>query len=115
MFIVKFLFSFVISFMILSFPMGNRVLFDHLTGITQPITDKVFSFLKTNAKENLKLGKEITGKLLNNTVPEMEAKKDSIKSTYSATKKIIKKIEDHGENYTDEEKELLKNILEQKK
>ena len=105
MFLIKFAFYFATSFLLLSIPFQGDPLFYRLESMARPLTSKVFSYIVTNSSESIKNGAHITKKFFTNTIPP---KKDSVRIKSSASQKPM------GQ-YTREEKEFLKNILDSKK
>ena len=108
MFVIKFLFYFALSFVILSFPIQRKAAFYHINKLAAPYTTQLFSHLGDKIEESLNHGAKAGKRLFNNTLPEVE--KDQIKSTFSSTKKAPM-VESFQENYTVEEKEMLKKIF----
>ncbi|MCP4913929.1 MAG: hypothetical protein GY909_12525 [Oligoflexia bacterium] len=120
MFIIKFAIYFSLSFIILSFPVGNKPIFNHLNKVAQPYTTELFSSFFDKAKDNIQTGKEFGKKLFSTKID----KQDLIKTQFSSTvkeaqpqerrkiKKELKK-ELNNDSYTAEEKELLKKIIEE--
>jgi len=110
-FIFKFFLYFSISFIILSFPLGEKPLFEHVNKFAKPYTTNIYKSVKSNVTSGLNKGSQIGHDLFLNTTP----KTDKVKTKYSALKKSNKKIEEeidfHHETYTIEEKELLKKVL----
>ncbi len=53
MFIIKFAIYFSLSFIILSFPVGNKPIFNHLNKVAQPYTTELFSSFFDKAKDNI--------------------------------------------------------------
>lgn len=104
MFLIKFLFYFSLSFLILNVPIGGDALFYKLENVARPVTEKVFSFMREQSKEGIDKGAAMTKKLFSNTIPPKETKKDVVKVKKSSTKKPLGK-------YTPEEQQFLENIL----
>jgi hypothetical protein len=115
MFVFKFLFYFSISFALLSIRIDNNSIFDHIDSQTRPYTIKAFGIIQEKTDSFLGSTAAVGKKLFQNTTPE---KVDNVKRSLSANKKLEAKKElelkkeleeDH---FTDEEKEILKNIIE---
>jgi hypothetical protein len=107
---LKFLITFCFSFLLLSIPVQRKPLFYYLNQWAQPITNEVFSGSKDVLLEGVKKSKSFGQKIFNNTVPQ----KDEISlqnSSIDKSKKQALDIIDHGEDYTAEEKDMLKKIL----
>lgn len=106
---LKFFITFCVSFVLLSIPVQNKPLFYYLNDWAKPITDEVFMGSKDVLLDGVKKSKNFGQKLFNNTVPQDEI---SLQNSSIDKKEMIKKIEhDHGESYTEEEKDMLKKIL----
>lgn len=114
MFVFKFVGYFFISFIIMSFPIKNRPVFEHLDRFLRPSTEKIYIILKRNAKEGAQIGKDILKKIFNNT----SLKEDKLKTKISSIQKKkniieeIKKEDKTLDEYTDEEKELLRKVFQ---
>ena len=107
MFIIKFLFYFSLSFIILSFPIENKNVFFHLNKVAKPYTQKIFEMVGTKVETGIQKGSIFSKKLFSNTLPA----EDKIKSTLSSmSKKVPIKKKMEGE-YTNEEKSMLNKIL----
>lgn len=105
---LKFLITFCFSFLLLSIPVQKKPLFYYLNSWAEPITNEVFSGSKDVLLEGVKKSKSFGQKIFNNTVPQ----KDEISlQNSSLDKKEALKVIDHGEDYTAEEKDMLKKIL----
>jgi hypothetical protein len=113
MFIIKFALYFGLSFLILSFPVRNRTVFYYMNDMTRPYTQEIFSDVKIKTDDGIKSTIAFGKKLFNNSRPNI----DRVKTRNSAIKKKThRKIErteaPHGD-YTEEERELLKKVLNQ--
>ncbi|MDC1173752.1 hypothetical protein OAT67_00020 [Bacteriovoracaceae bacterium] len=116
MFIIKFFIYFTLSFIILSFPVGNKPIFSHLNKVAKPYTTELFADLSEKAKDNLQAGKEIGQKMFSTNIKKQDHIKTQYSSTQKAESKKIKrelKKEIHKDTYTPEEKELLQKIIEE--
>lgn len=109
---LKFTMTFVISFIILSFPINQRTIFHHITNQTRPYTSKIFSSLHKQLGNSIDETKKFGKKLFSNADPEDIDKIDSISS---ANKKIRSSINQnhnaHHESYSNEEIEQLRSLL----
>jgi hypothetical protein len=110
-FIFKFALYFSISFVILSFPIGEKTVFEHVNKVAHPYTNDIYKSVKTNVNTGIEKGTKIGKDLFSNTSPTT----DQIKTKYSSMKKKAKKIEaaieKNHEAFTVEEKELLMKVL----
>jgi len=107
MFVLKFIFYFTLSFIILCVPVSQKNVFFYLDKAAAPYTKEIFSIIKKKAIEGKKIGK----KFFNNSTPKVS---DSVNSSYSSTQKEHDLGHHHGhheEPYTVEEKQMLLNIL----
>ncbi|WP_127715118.1 hypothetical protein [Halobacteriovorax sp. HLS] len=106
-FMFKFALYFAISFVILSFPIADKTVFEHVNKIAHPYTDNIYKSVKSNVSQGIKE----SSKLFSNSSPNT----DEIKTKYSSMKKKVKKIEQaiesNHESFTIEEKEMLKKVL----
>lgn len=109
-FILKFMISFVVSFLILSIPMGKVTIFEGLSKVTSPYTQKVFSLISKNSKEIVGVTKEASGKFFDNTKPALV---DQVMEQSSSVSRGLGEAleEDLVEDYTSEERALLEKIL----
>lgn len=106
---LKFAITFCVSFLLLSIPVQEKPLFYYLNNWAKPITDEVFTGSKDVLLKGVKKSKNFSQKLFNNTVPQDEI---SLQNSSIDKKEVLKNIEhDHGEHYTEEEKDMLKKIL----
>ena len=107
---LKFVITFCFSFLLLSIPVQNKPLFYYLNQWAKPITNEVFSGSRDVLLKGVKRSKNFSQQIFNNTVPQ----KDEISLQNSSLDKgkheALKHI-DHGEDYTAEEKDMLKKIL----
>ncbi|WP_372655162.1 hypothetical protein [Halobacteriovorax sp.] len=79
---------------------------------TQPYTANIYKSVKSNFNSGIEQGSQIGKDLFSNT----SAKKiDQVKTKYSSVKKSMKQIEadieKNHDNFTVEEKELLRSVL----
>lgn len=100
--------TFCFSFLLLSIPVQRKPLFYYLNQWASPITKEVFSESKSVILKGVKSSKAFSHKIFNNTIPDSD--KISIQSSSIDKKEALKNI-DHGEDYTAEEKDMLKKIL----
>lgn len=109
MFLIRFVFYFTLSFLILCIPIGdNRNLFDKLHSLATPYADKA---LKTT-KQKLSSTKRYSQKLYSNSEP---VEKDEVKNKSAAIKKkTINLNKAPEETYTDEEEARLRKVLSSK-
>lgn len=108
---LKFLISFCVSFVVLSIPVQQKPLFYYLNRWAEPITQEIFTGSKEVLIEGVKQSKTFGKKLFNNTAPAG----DDISLQSSSVVKKKKTLEDihHDETYTEEEKNMLLNILQE--
>ncbi|ATH06555.1 hypothetical protein BIY24_00930 [Halobacteriovorax marinus] len=110
-FVFKFFLYFSISFIILSFPLSDKTVFEHMNKFTKPYTANIYKSVKSNFNSGIKQGTHYGKELFSNT----SSKSDQVKTKYSSVKKSMKQIENeiesHHDNFTVEEKELLKKVL----
>lgn len=106
MFIIRFVFYFTLSFAILCIPIGNgRQLFDKLYALVTPYADKAVS----TTKQKLTTTKRYSKKLYSNSEP---LEKDEVKTKLAGVKKkIVTKLQQPDDAYTDEERERLRKVL----
>ncbi len=86
--IFKCIFSFIVCFIILSFKINDKVIFNHLSELTGPLGQDVQSSLTKSAKRTLKKSQAI----FTNAEPKL---RDEIKSKKSSLKKQGKKSLEH--------------------
>lgn len=112
-FILKFSISFVVSFLILSIPIGDKTLFQSLSAVTAPYTKQVFKVVTKNTNEVVGVTKEATHKIFHNTKPEMvDQIKEKSSSVSRKVRQEIKEVqEDLSEDYTIEERQMLEQVL----
>lgn len=110
MFIIRFVFYFTLSFLILCIPIGNgKQLFDKLFTMVTPYAREV---VKTT-KQKISSTKKYSKKLYTNSSPQEEI--DEIKTKQAANekkrKKILKENKDPEDIYTEEEQDRLRKVL----
>lgn len=66
---MKFILSFILSFLILAFPVGGKPVFYYLFNIAAPMTEGIYDGLKKGAKASLEKGQEAGWGLFTNAVP----------------------------------------------
>ncbi|PJB52531.1 MAG: hypothetical protein CO099_12120 [Bdellovibrio sp. CG_4_9_14_3_um_filter_39_7] len=108
MFLIRFPFYFALSFAILSIPLGKKRVFDHLEDVVSPYTRQVASFSSHWSSKIFKDSKALTNQAMNNIKPQADTVKSSLSSTRSEEKRTFESTED---DYTQEEKELLRKIF----
>jgi len=119
--IIKFFIAFCVSFVFLSIPIQNKPIFYYLNQWATPITSEIFTSSQKALIDGVQETKIISHKMFNNTRP----KQDQISVTSSSLDKkkakpsnmnhqIRDEIEGikHSDEYTDEEKNMLNNILQ---
>lgn len=109
MFIVRFSINFCISFIILSIPINDKVVFNHLYELTSSTisrnVDEIKEKTKKIAKEKINQKKIV----LKRAVPNFSSSPLSLSSpkvSRNKEKNIIK------ESYTDEEQEAMRRVFE---
>lgn len=110
-FMFKFFLYFSISFIILSFPLADKPIFEHMNHFAKPYTANIYKAVKVNINSGVEKGSKLGKDLFSNT----SAQSDQVKTKYSSVKKSMKQIEseieNHHDSFTVEEKELLKKVL----
>lgn len=110
-FIIKFLISFVVSFIILSIPVNDTTLFSVVHQATGPFTQEFVSIVKRNTTKAVRETGEVGIKAFSNTKPT-ETIRDQIQSKKSSITRSLDNPPAVHEDYTDEEREMLKRIFE---
>jgi nicotinamide mononucleotide adenylyltransferase len=117
--VIKFFIAFSFSFVLLSIPIQEKPIFYYLNEWARPITKEIFSSSRSAILEGVKETKTIGKKMFNNTRP----KEDEISTTSSSLDKhshhesIDEEMRDeiegikHSDEFTDEEKNMLNQIL----
>ncbi len=111
----------------MSIPIQNKPIFYYLNEWAEPITQEIFSSSKSALLEGVKETKVIGKKMFNNTKPKVD--KISVKSSsinkedenhsHFHQDEINSDLSDeiegikHSDEFTDEEKNMLNNILKQ--
>ena len=112
--LLRFTIYFSLSYLILNIPIGHIKLFDFLGKHTDPYIERGWSQLNEIKDNQIKKGKNVGKKIFSNTLPKNQ---DEVKSQLSSNQgkkkeKIKKQIDkEHIDNYTVEERELLKKII----
>tara|TARA_R110000868_G_scaffold109461_1_gene297641 strand:- start:14410 stop:14733 length:324 start_codon:yes stop_codon:yes gene_type:complete len=104
-FVLKPLFWFTLSFLVLSVPIEDKPLFDHISSVFGPTARAVISDFNTRAEETVKVGKKALNQLFQ-SVPK-NADKVEVRQSGSAKEKAP------DDEYTIEERQLLEQILSQ--
>jgi hypothetical protein len=110
-FLIKFTISFVVSFVILSIPVKNTTLFEVVHEATGPFTQEFVSIVKRNTTKAVRETGEVGIKAFSNTKPT-ETIRDQIQSTKSSITRSLENAPTIHDDYTDEEREMLKRIFE---
>jgi len=120
MFIIRFCFFFSLSYLILAFPFNSRTVFEHIHDATYPATtrfydsviDKFNSFFKDSTRFSNGL---FDNSLKKNGIDQIRSKSSSVMKTKkgSSKDKISLSSDKPEDNYTQEEKKLLKKILKE--
>ncbi len=105
-FIFRSLLWFSASFLILSIPVNEQPLFGHLSAVFGSSAQVIIDDFSERAEETVKVGKDAINKLFK----AAPANSDRLELKQSG----MVKDEEPGEDYTVEEREMLKNILKQK-
>ena len=105
-FFIKSFFWLCFSFLIFSIPIKNQPVFEHISAIFGPTTQGFLGDFEKRATETFDVGASALNKLFK-TMPEVS---DKLELTQSSSSKEELPMED----YTREERELLKTILEKK-
>ena len=109
-FILKFTISFAISFLILSFPVGDTTIFQGISKVTSPYTSRIFSIISKNSKEVAAVTKDASKKIFDNTKPTIS---DEVAKQASSVQKNVEQMIDEApvEDYTHEERQMLEAVL----
>ena len=111
MILLKFILAFIISFLILAFPVGERTLFSHLHEFTAPWVQEVFQKMKAGVSQS----SDWSRKVFTNSSPV----KGEILSWQSSSSRKKREVQEElsgdpmKESYTPEEREFLRKILEE--
>ncbi len=99
-FILRFLLNSILFFILFNIQIYNETIFNHLNEISRPYKKLVIK----NVVKTSQASKKIIKKLLTSNYQQdiTSLKKSSIKDEY---------ISDDKESYTDEEKEMIKNVF----
>lgn len=118
--IIKFFIAFSVSFVFLSIPIQSKPIFYYLNQWASPITSEIFTSSKKVLIEGVHETKVISKKMFNNTRPKqdhisvtsssLDKMKDKPSNINNKVKEEIEGIK-HSDEYTDEEKNMLNNIL----
>ena len=106
---IKFCLTFCLCFLLLTIPLRQKPLFYYLDSWAKPFTNRIFKHSRIVFWESVEDGKKFGKQIFNNSLPqssEYKAKSDKVKMKSSATQK-----QEHLDSYTDEEKEMLLQIL----
>lgn len=106
--LIRFSLSFLFSFLILSIPINKESLFTHIHEASAPFTNEFIGVLSKNTTKAINETTEIGRRAFSNTKPK-DNQSDKIKATQSAARKSQTMPHD---DYTVEEKELLKRVFE---
>jgi len=106
---IKFCLTFCFCFLLLAIPLKEKPVFYYLDNWAKPFTDRVFKHSKIVFWESVEDGKEFSKKIFNNSLPQ--ASRDQENSDHINMKSSATQKNNHQENYTDEEKEMLLKIL----
>lgn len=119
--IIKFFIAFCVSFVFLSIPIQNKPIFYYLNQWASPITTELFTSSRKALIDGVQETKVISKKMFNNTRPKedqisvtsssLDKKKDRPSNINDEVKEEIEGIK-HSDEYTDEEKNMLNNILQ---
>jgi len=111
MFLLKFLFYFSISFILLCIPIKHATVFDYLHEFVAPVTQPLFESVRDKTEAGFEESKRIGLKLFSNARPK---KQDSVRLKKSSIKKESTNNNHsiHENEYTVEEEDLLKKVLE---
>jgi len=125
-FLFKFSIYFVVSFIILSFPLNKKPIFEYAHEWSKPITLQIYDHIKNQSKSILKSTIEFSKNIFKNSTPrELDkvrsgfsgVKKDSIRKIYKAKSKPFIHVKEKKpfDSYTPEEKNILNDILKDSK
>ncbi len=121
--VIKFFLAFCISFVLLSIPVQERPIFYYLNQWAKPITQELFNSSKSAIIDGVKETKVIGKKMFNNSIPkedQISITSSSIDKKQSHTDHFHEELDDeiegikHSDEYTDEEKNMLNKILQNK-
>ncbi len=106
-FVFKFVLYFIVSFIILSFPVSNKTIFTHLNSVTTPLSHKILQKIETSIHQSSIWSK----KIFTNSTPTQN-KTSTVQNDNAKSKKAKDLIQGP---HTPEERELLEKILKQNK
>ncbi|MFZ8933243.1 MAG: hypothetical protein ACO20H_00230 [Bacteriovoracaceae bacterium] len=110
-YLLKFFIYFTISFAILCIPIQKQRAFDHIYDFAIPTARSLIRSFKKDALENIRIGKKLGKKYLLNVEPvQIE---DTVSNGHAAAQGYIESNIEPIDEYTAEEKEILKKILEE--
>ena len=116
MFIIKFVFYFTISFLILAFPYNSKTIFEHVHVATYPMTTKIYEKLIAKIDE---LYSENKSKIDFLNGDKIHSKSSSIsrrekqKNITNLGKAKKENLERPSDDYTQQERSLLNKILKE--
>ena len=115
--VLKFMIAFCFSFVLLSIPIQQKPMFYYLNDWASPITQEIFSSSKQALMKGVKSTKKIGNKMFNNTRPEQDKINVQSSSVNKKSRDYDHELEHeiegikHSDEYTDEEKNMLNQIL----
>lgn len=119
--VIKFFIAFCVSFVLLSIPIQEKPVFYYLNQWAEPITQEIFSSSKKVIIDGVKETKVISKKMFNNTKPKedhISIKSSSLDKMKISQQELEDEVRDeiegikHSDEYTDEEKNMLNQILQ---
>ena len=107
MFFVRFIINFCISFVILSIPINDKTIFNHIYRLTGPLASK-----------KMKTIKKRVGSLLPDENYRKNSNQEKVLKKFTTVHEqhkfpSLKKKDIGGESYTDEEREVMRRVLQQ--
>ncbi len=110
--LIKFTIYFTISFLILSFPIGNRTIFYHLGHYTRPFTELLYANIRKTLKEKLTIGQQAAKEIHKKAIQNIP---NAVTESEEVLKELRKINIEDLEEISEEEREALKRILSQSK
>ncbi|MCB9060321.1 MAG: hypothetical protein H6622_02230 [Halobacteriovoraceae bacterium] len=112
--LIKFSAYFFVSFLILSYPVGNKTVFNYMYQVSEPYLGDVYESTSRLFSGIIKSGVEFTKLIFENSDPKTsnidDLQLDKVKNTMGSLLK-----DDREDSYTEEEKEMLESILKKEK
>ena len=102
--------AFIISFVVLSIPLGNKSIFEHISDVTGPVGDDAKEYVVDGVKKSFSKTKKLGKSFFSNSKPQYV--KDQVQNKQSSANKTIKNQNPAPqENITVQEARLLNNLI----